>query len=254
MLDLLIGNVLSYDDNSENWMSTDNPENYKANCKNLEFKSGWENIDISYILNSQGYRCPEWDKVDWQESVVIFGDSCVAGVGVPKNHTLASFLQTALQRPVINLGVSGSSNLFSLYNMIRMKSANIKPYAVINVETTPERTLTFSKPDVGNTGLSHWGSWNENELFYKRFWLEHEENYFKHSKFIRENKKLLWNDTKYLNYTVRYGEWDSHEDKSIFLPVGNLRAARDKLHPGMDTYAKQAKHIKQQWIQNGWMD
>ena len=254
MLDLLTGNVLSYDNDSINWMSTDNPENYKSHCRDLEFKSKWENIDITYILNSHGYRCPEWDKIDWKESVVIFGDSCVAGVGVPKNHTLSSFLQTTLQRPVINLGVAGSSNLFSLYNMIRMKTANIKPYAVINVETTLERTLTFCKPEIGNTGLQHWGSWNSNQLNYKRFWLEQEDNYLKHNEHIKENKTLLWNDTKYLNYTVRYDEWDKHEDKSIFLPVGKLRAARDDMHPGMDTYAKQAKHIKSDWIKNGWLD
>jgi hypothetical protein len=242
MLDLLIGNVLSYDNNSINWMATDNPENYKVHCKNLEFKSKWENIDITYILNSQGYRCPDWDKIDWKESVVIFGDSSVAGVGVPKNHTISSFLQTTLQRPVINLGVAGSSNLFSLYNMIRMKTANIKPYAVINVETTPERTLTFCKPETGNTGLRHWGSWNMKDLYYKRFWLGQKENYDMHNNLIRENKKILWLDTKYLNYEL------------LELPTGVFFSARDNLHFGMDTYAKQAKYIKSDWIKNGWLD
>lgn len=242
MLDLLTGNVLTYDNSSINWMATDNPENYKFNCENTEFKSKWENIDITYILNSQGYRCPEWDKIDWRESVVIFGDSCVAGVGVPKNHTLSSFLQTTLQRPAINLGVSGSSNLFSLYNMIRMKTANIKPYAVINIETTPERTLSFCESKIGNSGLKHWGSWDHDDLYYKRFWLKQEENYFQHNEHIRKNKKLLWSDTKYLNYELNE------------LPIGVKRAGRDNLHPGMDTYAKQAKHIKSDWIKNGWLD
>ena len=246
MLDLLHGNVLTYENNSIYWMATDNPSYYERHCKNLEFKSKWENIDITYILNSQGYRCPEWDKIDWKESVVIFGDSCVAGVGVPKNHTLSSFLQTTLQRPVINLGVAGSSNIFSLYNMIEMKRSGISPYAVISVETGIERTLTFCKPEIGNTGLKHWGSWNSNQLNYKRFWLEQEDNYLKHSEYIKENKRLLWKNTKYLDY-----DWSG---KLNSLPRYSESLARDNLHPGMESYAKQAKHIESDWIKNGWMD
>lgn len=247
MLDLLQGNVLTHDNNSIYWMSTDSPENYKKHCERHgdSFKKKWVDQEITYILNSQGYRCPEWDKIDWKESVVIFGDSCVAGVGVPKNHTLSYFLQTTLQRPVINLGVSGSSNLFSLYNMIEMKRSDILPYAVISVETGIERTLTFRKPKIAHTGLEHWGSWNSGELNYKRFWLKHEENYLRHSEYIKENKRFLWKDTKYLDY-----DWSG---KLNSLPKSD-KLARDCLHPGMDTYAKQAKHIKQQWIQNGWMD
>jgi hypothetical protein len=247
MLDLLKGNVLSHQNGSINWMSTDSPDKYEKYCnKSIEFKNKWENIDISYILNSQGYRCPEWDEIDWQESVVIFGDSCIAGVGVPINHTVSSFLQTALRRPVINLGVSGSSNIFSLYNMLEMKKADISPYAVISVETGVERTLTFSKQKIGDTGINHWGSWNHANVHHRRFWLENEENYLRHSEYIKETKKLLWKDTKYIGY-----DWSG---KLNPLPRYSESLARDNLHPGMESYAKQAKHIKKDWIENGWMD
>jgi hypothetical protein len=245
MLELLKGNVLSYENGSNKWMATDSPECYRGNCDNsIQFENTWKDVDLTYNLNSQGYRCPEWDQIEWEESVVIYGDSCIAGVGVTENNTLSYFLQEELQRPVINLGVGGSSNLFSLYNMINTKTADITPYAVINVETSPERTLTFCKPGVANTGLNHWGSWNTDKLGYRRFWLKHEENYIEHSKFITENKRFLWKDTKYLCYELN-GEL--HKART-------LKLARDMLHPGAETYAAQAKYIKSDWIKNGWMD
>ena len=254
MLDLLKGNVLTHDNNSNKWLATDNPENFKINCNDAAFKEKWKNVDITYNLNSQGYRCPEWHNIDWENSVIIFGDSCVAGVGVPKNDTISAFLTKLLNRPVINLGVSGSSNLFSLYNMIRVKNANINPYAVINIETTPERTLTFETESLGKTGINHWGSWSMRDIHYKKFWLKYEENYGNHNYFIRENKFHLWENTRYLNYSVHYGEWKNNKNKTIFLPVGESRVARDALHPGADSYRKQAELIKRNWVENGWMD
>lgn len=245
MLELLLGNVLTHD-KSEKWIGSDNPSSYNKNCKDPDFKKEWENIDIKYILNSQGYRCPEWDEIIWQESIVIFGDSCITGVGVPNHHTLPAFLQTALRRPVINLGVAGSSNLFSLYNMTRMKTANINPYAVIDIDTTPERTLTFSKKGIENTGIDHWGIWRRDDVNYKNFWLGDQENYIKHNKYIKETKKLLWKETKYINYNSIWVELENT------LPRIESNS-RDRIHPGKDTYMVQAEHIKNDWIKNGWM-
>lgn len=247
MLNLLIGNCLTHDNNSIYWMSTDSPSTFRENCEKHgdSFKKKWSETCITYILNSQGYRCPEWDEINWQDSILLFGDSCVAGVGVAEKQTLSYLLSKKLCRPVINLGVGGSSNLFSLYNMIEIKRSNISPYAVINIETCKERTLTFSKIDVGNTGIDHWGSWDMDKLHYKRFWLYHEENYLRHDEYIKENKRFLWEGTKYLSYN-----WESDPR----FTEKTTEFARDNLHPAVDTFKKQARLIDMDWCNNGWMD
>ena len=65
---------------------------------------------VKYGTNSYGYRCPEFNTVDWENSYVVLGPSFIFGEGLEDNQTSAAYLQELLDAPVINLGFSGSSN------------------------------------------------------------------------------------------------------------------------------------------------
>ena len=93
------------------WLCGDNLENYRQHNGHPLYGEN----DISYKLNSLGYRCPEFD-VSADIRVVAVGCSYVFGLALPKHaifHELfAERLRTRLQKSVVvwNLGVAGSSN------------------------------------------------------------------------------------------------------------------------------------------------
>ena len=195
--------------------------------------------DSEYTLNSNGFRTKEFSDVDWGESVVIFGDSCVFGFGVDPEETLSAWLEVLINRPVLNLGSSGCSNLFTMYNNMRLLS-KYNPYAVINIWTSPERTTTFRKHSEGchQSYVTHWGNWNHTYKPYTDFWMKEEFNYMTHTKLIIDTCQLLNKDNRYLNYE---------------LPPTNLPGrARDGSHPDGAYYFMQAEKIHKDFVKNEW--
>jgi hypothetical protein len=65
---------------------------------------------INYGTNSYGYRCPEFNTIDWGNSYVMLGSSDIFGSGVEDDETISQRLQELLGIPVINLGFSAASN------------------------------------------------------------------------------------------------------------------------------------------------
>ena len=47
-------------------------------------------------LNSDGYRAPEWQDVNWGESILLFGTSQTFGVGCDFEHTVGHILEQQL--------------------------------------------------------------------------------------------------------------------------------------------------------------
>lgn len=92
------------------WLAGDSHENYRLNGHPLYGEN-----DISYKLNSLGYRCPEFD-VDADIRIVTVGCSYVFGIALPKyaifHERFAERLRTRLQKSVVvwNLGVGSRSN------------------------------------------------------------------------------------------------------------------------------------------------
>lgn len=72
---------------------------------------------IDYQVNSYGYRCPEFDTIDWENSYVLLGASNIFGEGVLEDETISYYLQEMLQIPVINLGYAAASNQHVLLTM-----------------------------------------------------------------------------------------------------------------------------------------
>lgn len=69
-----------------------------------------------YTVNSQGYRCPEFDAIDWENSIIFFGCSHVFGIGLLDHETVANQLSLILNCPVINLG---TPNLYKYLLLIK---------------------------------------------------------------------------------------------------------------------------------------
>ncbi len=250
---LISGNVLNYF-NSPEWMASDNPENWEDAKLCSAWREKWHNVRITYDLNSDGYRTNEWDTIDWKNSVVIIGDSCTMGVGVTQETTVSSHLQKQLGRPVINLGVAGSSNMFMLYNAANLIK-NVTPYAVVVQWSTADRYVKFSNPNAerGKTGVQHEGAWAQNQA-YTRFWIKDDNYLFQNKQIINTMRQL--NIKRYLDYDMACAPTEQRSDSNRILAWAgdDENKARDRLHPNGDVFKLWSDTIKEDFEKNGWMD
>jgi hypothetical protein len=122
---------------------SDTEELYKSNLQIQNSDWHYRTKDVEYDLNSAGYRCPEFNTIDWENAIVIHGCSQVFGVGLAEDETITGQLQQFTNRQVINLGKNGASMMFSLANNILLENNFPKPFAVINHWTSTWRDTIF---------------------------------------------------------------------------------------------------------------
>lgn len=126
----------------------DTCELYKKNLKTQRRDWYYRNNTIKYTLNSHGYRAKEFDKIDWKNSIVMFGCSHVFGTGNGDQHTIPYFLEELTKVPVVNLGVGASSIQFCLHNSLMLYKKYGVPKAVIYFWTGMARHLIYQKEHV----------------------------------------------------------------------------------------------------------
>ena len=112
----------------------------------------------AYGVNSMGYRCPEFDTISWNDSVLLFGCSHVFGIGVEDKDTIAYQIQLVLKRPVINLGQGGTGYSYQWINSTILRSCGINPKAVVYLWPDISRQAIFNiKNDyVITKAMGHW--------------------------------------------------------------------------------------------------
>lgn len=103
---------------------------------------------VKYTLNSEGYRTKEFNKIDWKNSIVMFGCSYVFGTGNDDNSTIPALLENKIKIPVINMGINGAS----------IKSVAHNSLSLYHSYETPKMII------FGWTSLSRKGVYGENCL------------------------------------------------------------------------------------------
>jgi hypothetical protein len=99
---------------------------------------------IAYGVNSQNYRCPEFDTIDWANSYVLLGGSDVYGEGLEDNQIVSYYLEKMLGEPVINLAVPAASNQLIVLSMA-MLAKHHKPKKWIVAWSDSCRWLHWNK-------------------------------------------------------------------------------------------------------------
>jgi hypothetical protein len=104
------------------WWGTDSKQEYDSNI--LRLGTSWEyyNKKVTYTVNSQGYRCKEFDAIDWENSYVILGCSHVFGEGNSYEDTISTQVRTITNTNCINLGVCASSSEHCFLNALKLFS------------------------------------------------------------------------------------------------------------------------------------
>jgi len=230
----------------------DSEELYKQNLKDKPEDWVWRDQKVEYNMNSLGYRTKEFDEHDWKESIVVFGCSCVFGVGVDNEQTLPHYISELTARNVINLGIPGGSNQRMLDLSLAMKRKYGEPYSIIMMWTCMDRLPYYTKNGVHNIGL--WSHTITKHDAYAQRWKSIFDNFYEedsHEKItfynIAESMRNIWSDkTKY--YDSSYFESTSHYGK-----LNNFHSfsvgARDLLHPGPNDHKNASKEIVANLIQ-----
>jgi hypothetical protein len=202
---------------------------YNQIAKFLPCNSHFNYFNKHILVNSQGYRTKEFDDIDWNNSIVLFGCSMAFGAGLDDNETICYQLSQRLDRPVINLGVPASSIVYSLYNQLALKEMGVKPYAVVNLWTSAQRHTYFfeNKP----TNLGPWiktPEFNRSLCMFYALWSSDTHNVNSNSMFLKRVADMLWVDDKHVQASF-------FDDTSKLFDVPLLQIedrAEDNEHPG----------------------
>lgn len=221
-----------------NFYSMDTEELYIKNARNLRLRGEhWDyfNKPITYKFNSQGYRAAEWTDIDWKESVVIFGCSHVVGEGLAEEDTITAQLSKLLQRPVINLGVSGTGISFSFYNSTMLYKNLPKPHAVVHLWSDLNRVELYTDNDI----LLNTPSGKTNNEFYRN-WLLHPENPNTHMYMSAQASRCMWESkTRYYELSL----FGKTADILNCIIIRDIDLARDLGHFGIETAKLVAENI-----------
>lgn len=211
----------------KNFSGTDSEKLFQENLKTQPTEWIYRTKPVRYTINKKGYRTVKFEKIDWKNSVVIFGCSNTFGVGLDDADTISAQLSRLINRPVINMGVGGSSILFSLYNNVILSSYYPTPKAVVNLWTSLDRTVYFY-----NKSIRSYGPWNFEKNNYMDLWSEDLAHGKVNSLFSSMICKQLWKGKSSYYEASFFPETTKLLDCEI-LKITDL--ARDLTHPGIES-------------------
>lgn len=222
-----------------NWVDGDSLKNFKKNCKSQPANWPWRNTAVNYTINSLGFRAPEFDVIDWSDSLVIFGCSHVFGIGLDDSQTISSQLSRIIKKPVINLGVAGSSMQISYINLLTLLEKYPKPLGIINCWTDYTRILTTNRQgEIENSG-----PWSRSEFY--RAWSVVDSNPLTYAKMVQATADRLCKNLNIWHCQVSYFD-QTAEALSVPL-IEKVDLARDLSHSGPETHKRAAESIANLW-------
>jgi len=193
---------------------------------------------IEYDLNSQGFRAPEFDQIDWANSLVILGCSHVFGVGVDQSQTLSDQFSRIINRPVVNMGVSSASNWISYMNLLQLLEHK-KPWGVVFCWTDHHRIAQFTDDSV-----RHLGPFNDQDGLYTN-WNQHEQQSQIHTLMIKKSLDLITAEMNIpLFHCSRFGKT---ADLVGCFRIRMIDQANDDLHPGEKSNLAAARCLSHFW-------
>ena len=202
-------------------VSNRNPEKFK-----------WNNVEILYDLNPQGFRAPDLENYLGQNISVALGCSYTFGQGLPYDWTWPGIVEKQLDYPLLNLGVcSGSSdtvariltNISSLYNI---QTAYILWPPKNRFEIYRSRATSLMTPNNPNFKLE-W-VWNTGDVISNNR--------------LSKNKILV--DLLASKFNFKIKEWSCSEvEIAIQKNEIELSYARDGVHWGHNIHQRIAKFL-----------
>lgn len=206
---------------------------FKNNLQSQPIDWRYRSKEITYILNNNSFRTVEFNDIVWSESVVLFGCSETFGVGLAEDETISACLSKLIDRPIINMGVAGSSPTFATHNAIILKQGYPTPKAVVNIWSTLNRTVYYHPYHVQHDIVV------DSKESYNYQWNKQDSNAISNGLFLQKISKILWENIPY--YEMTMFSHTSNYFKCDF--VKKIDRARDLMHLGHETAYLIAKKI-----------
>jgi hypothetical protein len=218
----------------------DTKQEFYRNANRLMTNWLYDVEEVTYTINSRGYRAQELGNIDWANSIVLLGCSFVFGEGVDDQDTIASQLSTITKLPVVNLGVCGSGLQWQLHNMTLLRRHFPAPKAVICLWPDAGRDLYYISPyEVFNGGpwnMTQGNStdhWNKGANPGTQLWMAHQQ------------AQYMWKDVS--PYIAAAWQAEVSETLGVYrmdtiwqeLPKG-----RDLRHPGRQANYLAAEQLR----------
>lgn len=186
---------------------------------------------VYYKLNTHGYRCKDFNDIDWDNFILFLGCSNTFGQGVPENFLASSLLEDNLKIDCVNLGVPGGSNMLMSDIALHLAERKIFPKLAVIGWSTHNRTYDIIDSQIENLGI--WSiSWysskyNFSKNFYKEWIMNHERTLYQ-SRLAQRQIRQYFKDIKILEYTYQA---DIANDMNCFYVNHNKHSrARDGYH------------------------
>lgn len=222
------------------WLDTDNWNVFKKHGGHPVFNEK----SVTYSMNKQGYRCPEFDATA-DIRVISIGCSNVLGVGLPKEDVFHERFVDRLRRETglsvtnFNLGVGGGSNDY-IARTLYLGVSFLQPHIVLVGFTYPSRREHVA---ANNELVMYFPNWDPPSYMWKETYkhiaaltspFDDEVNLFRAYRGIQclvEHTTWLYSnsvfDTEFAGLTAG---WASRNNYAGFLPW--LDTARDHQHAG----------------------
>lgn len=212
---------------------TDSRELYEHNLRVQPKEWSWRDRPVRYTVNSQGYRCPEWDRIDWANSILMFGCSYQFAPGVDDSETMSHQLSKAMNLPVVNLGQGATDDLFQWANSTLLYSQGVRPRAVVYLWPGQSRLSEFT----GNGSVRNWGPWNAHLNPMAANWIVNETHTRAMLELLALNVELLWDCPVLQYYAYNYGpeSWGRIGSWGCVIDQGRDLGLTGAYHPGPET-------------------
>lgn len=200
------------------WLCIDSEQRYQENLKNNYEKLkkyGWLDKEISYKLNSEGFRSDDFSNDD---SIVFFGPSITMGIGLSIEDIYPTLVANELKLKCFNLAIAGTSNDTS-FRLAYTWLERIKPKIVVFHSEWKERL------ELLDYDFSHNLSPAEVKSQFFKVWLEVDEN-----SYLNKLKNSLAIQCLCQQHNIKFIELDRKSTIDTYIDYES--EARDLLHPG----------------------
>lgn len=186
---------------------------------------------IKYKFNTHGYRCKEFNNIDWSNFILFLGCSNTFGQGVPEKFLVSSLLEKHLKVDCVNLGVPGGSNMLMSDIALHLAERKIFPKLVVIGWSTLDRIYDIIDNQIENLGI--WStSWyptksDLSKKFYKQ-WIMNDERIKYQSSLAQRQIRQYFKDVKILEYSYQHDI--SVTMNCCYIDIDKNSRARDGYH------------------------
>lgn len=148
----------------------DDLETYRYNLERLPEDWIWRSRPVDYYFNQQGYRMMEFENINWDRYIAVFGCSNTVGVGLDQDSLWYTAWAKQNDFHVVNLALAGGTKETTLMNLRDLLNHAPKlPRAVSIQWTEPTRTCMWDRQ--GNINLASVSNSFDQDLasYYKEY-------------------------------------------------------------------------------------